>query len=164
MRLLFLVLSSLFVFSSVHSQIPKQAKYKKSYDEIVTGETSHENAVSVAAGVVEKGNKKIEIVIKFKIHPEYHIYAYVPDEDPYIQTEVKIDLPAGYKKIGDLKKPSFKYYSAAGSTIYDDEVMFIQEISGSGKGEATWTVTYQCCDAHICFLPVINKIYKVQLH
>lgn len=162
MKPLFLIAFSLFVFSG-YSQVSKTG-YKKSYAEIKTGETDHENAVSVATGIVSKVKGKMELVIKIKIHPEYHIYAFVPDEDPYIKTEIKIELPAGYTKTAEFKKPSFKYFSESGSTIYEDEVMFIQEITGSGPGEAICLVTYQCCDAHKCFPPVIDQMYKVQLH
>jgi len=164
MKFLFIISLSLFVFySSTYSQVMNETAFKKAYAEIKTGETDHQNAVSVATGIVDKGNNKKEIVVKFKVHPEYHIYAFVADEDPYIQTEIKIELPAGYTKTGDLKKPSFKFFSESGSTIYEDEVMFTQEITGNGPGEATCSITYQCCDAHKCFPPVINKGYKVKL-
>jgi hypothetical protein len=142
--------------------------YKKkttevSYHKIKPAETDDNNAVSVATGIIDKGGDKKEVVVKIKIHPGYHIYAFVADVDPYIQTGLKIDLPDGYTKVGNLKKPSFKYFSDSGTTIYEDEVMFTQEISGSGQGEITCAVTYQCCDAHICFPPVNDKEYKMQL-
>ncbi len=164
MKFLLLVSLSLFVFySSTYSQEMNEKALKKAYDEIKTGETDHQNAVSVATGIVDKGNNKKEIVVKLKVHPEYHIYSFVADQDPYIQTEIKIELPAGYTKIGNLKKPSFKFFSESGTTIYEDEVMFTQEISGNGPGEAACSLTFQCCDDHICFPPVINKVYKVKL-
>jgi len=163
-KCLFLVLLlSVFYSSNSYSQELSEKALKKAYDEIKTGETDHQNAVSVATEIVDKGNNKKEIVVKFKVHPEYHIYAFVADEDPYVQTEIKIELPAGYTKTGDLKKPSFKFFSESGTTIYEDEVMFTQEITGNGQGEATCSITYQCCDAHKCFPPVINKEYKVKL-
>ncbi|MNX69938.1 hypothetical protein D3C86_1011730 [compost metagenome] len=134
-----------------------------SYNNIIPGQTDHNNAVSVAAGIIDKGVDRKEVVVKVKIHPGYHIYAFVADVDPYIQTGLKINIPEGYVKVGGLKKPSFKYFSNSGTTIYEDEVMFTQEISGSGKGEVICAVTYQCCDTHICFPPVNDKEYKIQM-
>lgn len=141
----------------------KKKKLKQAYDQVKAGETSHENAVSVAAGIVDKGDGKKDVVIRFKVHPGYHLYAFVSDKDPYVQTDVKIDLPAGYTKSGELKKPSFGYYNEAGTTIYANEVMFVQEISGKGNGEVVCAVTYQCCDDQICFPPVTGKEYRVVL-
>jgi hypothetical protein len=113
--------------------------------------------------VVNKNNNLKDIVIKFRIHQGYNIYAFVADKDPYIVTDVKIDLPDGYQKTNSLEMPSFRYYSNSGTTIYTDEVMFKQEIKGSGEGMATCTVSYQCCDSHICFPPVYDKIVNVHL-
>lgn len=135
-----------------------------SYHHINPAATDDNNAVSVATGIVDKGPNTKEVVVKVRIHPGYHIYAFVADVDPYTQTGLKINLPEGYVKVGDLKKPSFKYFSDSGTTIYEDEVMFTQEINGSGKGEITCAITYQCCDTHICFPPVNDKAYTVQMN
>lgn len=155
-----------FMVNTNDKQIDGNDYHKKqsdvSYNNIKPGQTDDNNAVSVAAGIVDKGERK-EVVVKVKIHPGYHIYAFVADVDPYIQTGLKINLPDGYVKVGDLKKPSFKYFSDSGTTIYEDEVMFRQEISGSGSGEVICAVTYQCCDTHICFPPVNDKEYKIQI-
>lgn len=139
----------------------KKKQTEVSYHNINPAETDDNNAVSVATGVVDKGANK-EVVVKVRIHPGYHIYAFVADVDPYIQTSLKIDLPEGYTKVGDLKKPSFKYFSNSGTTIYEDEILFTQEISGTGKGAVTCAISYQCCDTHICFPPV-NKSYQIQI-
>jgi len=134
------------------------------YNQIVPDETDDYNTVTMATGVVDKGYFIKEIVIKLRIHTGYHIYAFVADSDPYIVTDMMIDLPKGYKKTGELKKPSFNYYNKGGTTIYTDEVMFIQAISGSGAGVATCTISYQCCDPHICFPPVFNKVLSITLN
>lgn len=142
----------------------KKEKFPEmSYHNIKPGETTDLNAVSVATGVVDKGGDKKEVVVKIKVHPGYHIYAFVAAVDPYVQTGLKINLPDGYTKVGDLKKPTFKYFSDSGTTIYEDEIMFTQEISGNGKGEVICAVTYQCCDTHICFPPVNDQEHKIQL-
>ena len=145
------------------NQYKKAAVQKTSYHKIQPAKTSHENAVAVATGIIDLGNNKKEIVVKFKVHPGYHMYANVAPEDPYIVTEIKIDLPEGYGKVGALRMPSFKYFNDKGTTIYSDELTFVQEITGSGKGEAICSVSYQCCDSQICFPPVVDDKYKVTL-
>lgn len=133
-------------------------KQEVPYNEIKTGETNHEQAVSVATGIVEVGNGNKEVVVKMKIYPGYHIYAFVSDVDPYINTDVKIKLPEGYEKVGELQKPSFKFFNRSGTTIYEDEIIFKQVISGTGHGEAELSIRYQCCDSKVCFPPMDENI------
>lgn len=125
-------------------------------DEIKPSKTDHNNPVRIAAGVVAAKDGKQEIVIKVKIHPGYHIYAYVADNDPYINTAIEVNTSIGVTKEGQLVKPSFKYFNDRGTTIYEDEVVFKQLVSGSGV--ASITIQYQCCDSKICFPPVDEKI------
>ena len=40
------------------------------------------------------GNR--EIVVRLKIHPGYHIYAYVAESDPFVTTQVELQLPEGH--------------------------------------------------------------------
>ncbi|PUV24630.1 hypothetical protein DCO56_14280 [Sphingobacterium athyrii] len=165
-RIFFTQSGGFYFMVNTYDESAEGNNYKKkqpdvSYNNIKTAETDDNNAVSVAAGIVNRGQSK-EIAVKVKIHPGYHIYAFVADVDPYIKTELKINLPAGYTKVGDLKKPSFKYFSDSGTTIYDGEILFTQEISGTGNGEATCVIGYQCCDTHICFPPAEKEI-KVDL-
>lgn len=52
-----------------------------------------------------------------------------------------------------MKKPKVKALNSTGTTIYEGDVMFQQRIDGSGRGKAKVTISYQCCDDHICFPP-----------
>ncbi|WEK37522.1 MAG: protein-disulfide reductase DsbD family protein [Candidatus Pseudobacter hemicellulosilyticus] len=149
---------------SVEGNDYKKKEQSVTLNKIEPGDTDHNNAVRLAAGVVDKGNDVKQIVVKFSIHPGYHLYAYVSDLDPFIPTELSIQLPAGYTARGKLVKPSFKYYNESGTTIYTDEITFTQDITGSGAGEAVCLVSYQCCDDHICFPPVKDEPYKVVLN
>ncbi len=128
------------------------------YDKINPSATDHNKPVSIAAGVVDLGGDKKEIVVKVKIHSGYHIYADVSDRDPYIKSEIHINTPTGIVKEGNLILPSFRYFNDKGTTIYEDEVVFKQVIVGKGKGVATVQVQYQCCDSQICFPPVEEEI------
>ncbi|HEY8389053.1 MAG TPA: protein-disulfide reductase DsbD domain-containing protein [Parasegetibacter sp.] len=156
-----------FMINTYDKSVPgndyKTKRAKQSYSKIQPGETSHENAVSVAAGVIDIDSEVKEVVVKFRVHPGYHTYAYVASGDPYIPTEVKITLPEGYIKVGDLKKPSYKYFNEKGTTIYENEFIFAQQIKGAGAGVITCSVSYQCCDSQICFPPVEDMEYKVKV-
>jgi hypothetical protein len=130
--------------------------------EIKTGETDDRNPVSVVTGIInnKEGNKSI--IIKIKIHPGYHIYSQVSNSDPFIKTDVSIDLPKGYEKAGELRKPPFKSYNQSGTTIFEGEIVYTLDITGSGTGEAVCNLSYQCCDNHICFPPE-NKTYTIKI-
>lgn len=124
--------------------------------------TDDKNPVQVAVGLGNVANGNIEIVVRMKIHNGYHIYANVSKLDPFIPTTIEIKLPEGYRPVGKLQKPSFKSFNDRGTTIYEDEAVFRQEISGSGKGEIHTKIGYQCCDTHIC-MPPTEIDYVVQI-
>ena len=120
----------------------------------IEGTTDQQNPVLVSALLNDtpSGDAK-ELVIRIKIHPTYHIYGFVAEQDPYIATSFDIQLPEGWEKVGDMKIPSFKTTGQYGTTIYEGDVTFRQRIKGSGHGEVKLNVNYQCCDAHACFPP-----------
>jgi len=124
-------------------------------------ETDDANPVSIAAGLIKKENGNKDVVVKIKVHPGYHIYADVAKKDPFIATKVEINLPEGYEAVGTINKPAFKSYTGD-TTIYEDELIFSQEIAGSGAGEIKCSIAYQCCDKHICFPPQ-DKEYIVKI-
>ncbi len=116
-------------------------------------ETDKQNPVALSATVntLENGNR--ELVIRMKIHDGYHTYAHVSDADPYIATDIQIELPEGCSMEGDMTIPAFTSLAGTETTVYTGECLFRQQIAGQGTGEATCTVTYQCCDNSICFPP-----------
>ncbi|MDR1273563.1 MAG: protein-disulfide reductase DsbD N-terminal domain-containing protein [Odoribacteraceae bacterium] len=151
----------------VNSREPGVNDYhaKEARQQIATlqpGKTNDQEPVKVATGLITKENGDKELVVKIKIHPGYHLYASVAGEDPFIPTTVAIELPPGYTCAGEMQYPSFKPFTSNGTTIYEDELVFRQPVTGTGAGEATCTVKYQCCDAHACMMPVEEEI-KIKL-
>ncbi|MDR1414393.1 MAG: protein-disulfide reductase DsbD N-terminal domain-containing protein [Odoribacteraceae bacterium] len=124
---------------------------------IQPGETSDREPVKTATALVTANNGDKELVVKIKIHPGYHLYANVAREDPFIPTTLDITLPPGHAPAGEMLSPSFKPFTSNGTTIYEDEIVFRQPLAGTGSGEATCTLKYQCCDAHVCMLPAEEK-------
>lgn len=122
-----------------------------------TEATNDLNPVQVAMSIAKMNNGNRELIIKVKIHPGYHIYANVAKSDPFVTTTVEIQLPKGYREVGKLKKSPFKSYNQNGTTVYEDQAVFRQEITGEGSGEVSCTVGYQCCDAHICMPPTEKR-------
>lgn len=120
---------------------------------IPSGTTSDLEPVDIGSRTIDLSNGNKELVVKISIHPGYHLYAETAPSDPFIPTRVSFDLPDGYQTVGAMKLPDVRFYNAEGTTIYEDTIVFRQEIAGSGGGEAKCTVAYQCCDNHICFAP-----------
>ena len=134
----------------------------QAYKSIAPGETSDEHPVSMAAGSVVLDNGNREIVVRLKIHPGYHIYNYVSPQDPFIKTEVKINAPAGYAPVGELKTSNAILYNPTGTSVYKSEALFVQEVKGKAEGEALCVVSYQCCNNDICYPPA-EETLKVKL-
>lgn len=58
--------------------------------------TDDRNPVQMVAGLEKAANGNREIVVRLKIHPGYHIYAYVAESDPFVTTQVELQLPEGW--------------------------------------------------------------------
>ena len=115
--------------------------------------TNRDNPVLVSGIVNDLPNGDKELVIRMKMHPGFHVYGYVSEQDPYIATTFDIQTEGNYEKVGDLQLPAFRALGTTGTTIYEGDVLFRQRIKGSGKGKVMCTVNYQTCDEHACLPP-----------
>ena len=123
--------------------------------------TDERNPVYLQAEAVPTDKGK-DIVVFQKIHPGYHTYAVVPADEVFVVTTVEITLPEGWEKVGPLFVPEASLLDASGTTVYRGTGEFRQAIKGEGAGEATVTVTYQCCNNNTCLVPE-TKTFKVKL-
>lgn len=132
-------------------------KYRERVKEQVatsTGdETSHANPVMLSA-VIDKGpfGDECKLVVKFKIHPGYHIYSEVSSADPYIPTKIDLVLPEGVTA-GAWKQTGMRPLNSTGTTIFEDAAEYSCDLSGHGVGDVTCEVSYQCCDSQVCMPP-----------
>lgn len=126
------------------------------------GETDEKNPVALSMEVNTQADGSRELVVRMKVHPGYHTYAQVADEDPFLPTVLSFELPEGCKLEGDLVTPVFTRLGETSTTVYTGDCLFRQKISGTGKGEVKCMVEYQCCDDSICFPPA-RKTLTVQL-
>ena len=118
----------------------------------ISEQTDPMNPVLVSSVVNDLPSGGKELLIRIKIHPGWHIYGYVADEDPYIATTFDLQLPDGWQKDGDLQLPAFRTEST-GTTLYEGDVLFRQHLKGSGHGTLKLTVGFQTCDNHACLPP-----------
>lgn len=118
--------------------------------------TDDRNPVRVTASAEKLPNGNRLLTVRMKIHEGYHIYASVAAGDPFVATTVEILPPARAAKVGGLQKPTARMYNSAGTTVYQKEALFRQEISG--KGDVKCIVGYQCCNETICMPPTEVEI------
>lgn len=129
---------------------------------VLTQDTDEKNPVALSMDVNTLAGGTHELVVRMKVHPGYHTYAQVSDEDPFLPTELEFELPEGCRLEGGLITPAFSPLGETKTTVYTGDGLFRQKISGTGKGEVKCTVSYQCCDNSICFPPV-KKTLAVEL-
>lgn len=119
----------------------------------IQGRTDKQNPVLISSLINDMADGSKELLIRMVMHPGFHVYGYVSDQDPYIQTTFDIQLPEGWQKDGDMQLPPFTLYGTTGTTVYSGDVIFRQHLIGNGKGKAVVTVNYQTCDDHACLPP-----------
>ncbi|MCM1077100.1 MAG: hypothetical protein NC411_07045 [Bacteroides sp.] len=120
------------------------------------GDTDKDNPVAVNAEIVEISDGVKEIVMTLTVHPGFHTYAIVADDDPFIPTEVSVELPEGYEKVGDMLCPQ-QSPSATATTYYTGTGAFRQRIKGTGAGTVNCKIAYQACDETMCQRPVTKN-------
>ena len=116
-----------------------------------TAATDDRNPVRVAATIEPLPNGNRQVTVRMKIHKGYHIYGRFADSAPFIATTVEFRPASGVTCLGETKKPSARIYNKAGTTVYENEAVFRQEVSG--KGGVTYLVGWQCCNETICMPP-----------
>lgn len=115
-----------------------------------------EEPVALSSAVSAVGKDK-ELIIRMKIYPDYHIYAKVSDQDPYIQTTYDLKAEGDVKLVGELQKPVGRPMAGSKSIILEGEQIFRQKIEGK-SGKITFIVNYQACDSHVCLMPKSKTI------
>jgi len=125
------------------------------------GDTDRNNPVALKAEIADAPAGMKDVVITMTVHDDFHTYAFVADDDPFIATEVTVDLPEGYEKSGELITPT-PSPSATATTYYTGNGTFRQRIKGNGGGKVTCKVRYQACDASMC-MPPVTKTFELEL-
>nr|WP_315242271.1 protein-disulfide reductase DsbD domain-containing protein [uncultured Flavobacterium sp.] len=121
--------------------------------------------VSVDAQVVWNSSKtQAAVIVKAKILPGWHIYAYVPKSQPYIQYKMMLDLPKGLTPLVEWTKPnSFPYEDNI--FVYRGQIVFTRYFSAkdlTSGAKITAGLSYQTCDIRQC-LPPNTKVKELKL-
>ena len=62
-----------------------------------------------------------------------------------------------------MQRPAPLPFNTNGTMMYEDTVVFVQPVTGTGAGTLTCTVSYQCCNNNICYPPAEQTV-TVQLN
>ncbi|GAA3617499.1 protein-disulfide reductase DsbD family protein [Flavivirga amylovorans] len=156
-----------FSFSQTAKVLPDlNKKVETASSELSTSPTNPVNPVSINATLVWSDDKsQLAIIQKVNIADEWHIYAYVPENQPYIASKLKLKLPGGIKTIGDWETPYSEPYGD-GIYVYHGTLVFVQYCSVGNytkAAEISCGLFYQTCDRYKCFPPK-NKTKKLKLN
>lgn len=140
-------------------KVEKAALALKVKDPIVS------DPVSVDTQIIWNSNKtQAAVVVKAKILAGWHIYAYVPKTQPYIQYKMVLDLPKGVTALAEWTKPnSFPYEDNI--FVYKGQIVFTRYFSVKDLGagaKITAGLSYQTCDIRQC-LPPNTKVKELKL-
>lgn len=128
---------------------------------VPAGVTDADNPVALKAELADGPDGTKDVVVTMTVHDVFHTYATLADGDSFIPTEITVELPEGYEKVGELVLPA-PSPSATATTYYTGTGVFRQRIKGSGTGVVTCKIRYQVCDASIC-MPPVTKTFDLTL-
>jgi DsbC/DsbD-like thiol-disulfide interchange protein len=103
-----------------------------------------------------------QLAVVLKIRPGFHINARQPSEEYLIPTDVRVELPAGFKA-GDVSYPKGELHTFSFSkkplNVYEDKVVIRMALSALadaplGQQHIPFKVHYQACSVDACLPPV----------
>ncbi|GAA4234610.1 hypothetical protein GCM10022291_14430 [Postechiella marina] len=157
-NILFKTLALFFVIQLGNAQIPNDLKSKaiQASKALQTPETTPADPVSINSKIVWSNDKShLAIILKASIEEQWHIYAYVPQNQPYIASRLELELPEGITAIGDWEKSISEPYGDD-IFVYHGNPVFVQYCSVGSYNKST-TITsglfYQTCDLRVCLPP-----------
>lgn len=108
-----------------------------------------------------------QIAVVAKIRPGFHINARKPSADYLIPTDLRADLPAGFKAAGDVSYPKGELRTFAFTktplNVYQDNVILRLPLTAQpgaplGAQHIPLKLRYQACSNEICLPPVTLDI------
>jgi hypothetical protein len=115
----------------------------------------------VSVEPVARGSS-FQLAVVLKIRPGFHINAREKSEDYLIATDLKADVPAGFK-IGDVSYPKGKLrpftFSKKPLNVYEDTVILRLPFTALptaplGPQRISLKLRYQACSTELCLPPV----------
>ena len=160
-----MLLSLLFPVLSVQAQAGFDMKISETARQMLCPLPDENNPVSLNAQLVGAGDS-MAIIVKVRMAPGWHIYAYVPPSQPYIAIDQILRLPESLKASGSWEKTEPEASSDdPGVLIYENEAVFIQKAVklpvGKTGGVIKAGLYYQTCNLRQC-LPPVEKIFDLK--
>ena len=100
----------------------------------------------------------VTLIAKVRVQPGWHVYAKVPDDQPFVPLAIGVKLSGGFLAAGELRKPKPQPYRASpGVSVYQGDLVFSQRLGirpeAFTRQHAKVVVRYQACDARMCLRP-----------
>ncbi|MBK0368696.1 protein-disulfide reductase DsbD domain-containing protein [Flavobacterium agrisoli] len=140
-------------------------KVEKAILSLKVKDPSVSDPVSVDSQLIWNSSKtQFAVVVKSKVLAGWHIYAYVPKTQPYLQYKLVLETPKGVTPLTDWTKPN-SYPYADNIFVYKGQQVFTRYFSvkdlASGS-KITTGLFYQTCDIRQC-LPPKTKAKELKL-
>ncbi|MGV3528080.1 MAG: hypothetical protein ACO1OO_04225 [Flavisolibacter sp.] len=117
-----------------------------------------------ATTVWSRDKKQLAVILKAAMLEGWHIYAHVPDDQPYIQSELRLRVPDSLTPLEKWELP-VPYPYADGIFVYKGSSVFIRYFSVKDPLQAQFLevgLYYQTCNLSEC-LPPEEEILQVPL-
>jgi hypothetical protein len=122
--------------------------------------------VAVSARLVYNPDKTAELIIDANILKGWHIYAYLPKDSPFIQTETLMELPEGAVAQKDWEtSAATPFPGSEGIFIFEGKASFKIALNCAAAKPGSIIkcgLFYQTCDDNKCLQPT-KKLVEVQL-
>ena len=149
----FLLLVSLLAAPAANSQVPSGKD--------VVAPTAYVSYEPVARG------QSFQVAVVMKLRPGFHVNAREVTFDYLIPTELRADVPAGFK-IGDVIYPkgklqTFTFAKDKPLNVYSDAATLLLPLTvlpnaPLGPQHLTMKLRYQACSTEICLPPVTKDV------
>jgi hypothetical protein len=159
---LILVASGYECFSQVEIKKELKQKIEDSTEKIAVWEPDFESPVSFNAKAVWSNDKKqLAVVMKVKVLDGWHIYASVPETQPYIESKIELSVPDGMVPLGDWQLPNAYPSYDDDVYIYKGSFTFVQYFAINKplqNNKISVGLYYQCCDINQCLPPTLETV------
>ena len=165
MKALLFVTCLLFFIQPGFSQEKVKEELRKKAQEAAAGLTvpapDLQSPVSVNARAIWSHDKtQVALILKVVVLFNWHIYALVPPDQPYIVSELRLVTPEGLTPLDKWETPA-PYPYADGIFIYKDDLLFIRYFSAKRSVENKTVevgLYYQTCNMSECLPPELEMI------
>ena len=146
---------------AVDSQQYNLEQYEQAVQALQVGEPTGRAPLQMTTSLVPATaapGETVRLVIKVKLMPGWHFYEYVPEGEPYKQTEWLMELGEGLQSLSEWEGPSAEpYLYNPMMAVYEggeEAIVFYRElvVNDDASGELTVKagLYFQTCDANMC--------------